>query len=89
MDLRLKYLGLQTKQEPIFEGGIHVGFKVALKMQKGATIHQETVDVVVGAQKAAELVAGSMEDFTAWVFQQILDHSLVEKSYEVLDPIPY
>ena len=83
-----RYIPIPAAQPPIFdENGIHVGYTVAVALQKGTTAHEEAVDVITGAEQAAALAAGSIEAFTAWNKAQVEEHDLVAKANAVLDGV--
>lgn len=82
-----RYEPVPASQEHIYDDGIHVGYRVALKFKKGETVHEEAVDVVVGAAQAATLANGSSVAFTTWQFGQVEAHNLVAKANEALDAL--
>lgn len=83
-----RYPTLPTLQELVFDSaGVHVGYRVAVKLQKGTTVHEEAEDVVVGAAQAADLAAGSIEAFTAWNKAQVEALDLVAKANAALDAL--
>lgn len=82
-----RYPSVPVAQTPIFENGIHVGYRVAMKLQKAETTHEEAVDVIIGAEQAAALAAGSVEAFTAWASAQVDANDLVAKANAALDAL--
>ena len=82
-----RYPSLPVPQEPLFQNGIHVGYRVSVKLQKAETVHEEGVDAITGAEQAATLAAGSIEDFTAWARAQVEANDLVAKANAALDAV--
>lgn len=79
---------MPAEQPLIFdENGVHVGYTVAVKMKKGTVEHTESVDVVVGAEAAAQLAAGSMDAYTTWNKSQVDAHDLIAKANAALDAV--
>lgn len=72
---------------PILDNGLHVGYRVAVRLVKGEIAHEEAVDVVTGAEQAATLAGGTIEAFTAWVSAQVDAHDLVAKANTALDAV--
>ncbi|NHQ74562.1 hypothetical protein HAT86_08805 [Roseovarius gahaiensis] len=84
-----RYTPVSAAQPPIFdENGIHVGYTVAVAMQKGDTRHTESVDVIVGPDEAARIAAASIDAFTAWNKARVIEHDLVAKANAALDTMP-
>ena len=82
-----RYPSLPAEQGIVLDAGVHVGYRVAIKMQKGSTVHEEAVDVIVGPEQAAALAGGTMEAFTAWNQQQLVAYDLVAKANAALDAV--
>lgn len=82
-----RYPSLPVPQEPLFQSGIHVGYRVSVKLQKAETMHEAAVEVITGAEQAATLAAGSIEDFTTWVRTQVEANELVAKANAALDAV--
>jgi hypothetical protein len=83
-----RYAPLPAAQPPIFDdNGVHVGYTVAVRLQKGETTHTESVDVIVGAEEAARIAAAPVSEFTAWNKAQVEEHDLVAKANAALDAL--
>lgn len=82
-----KYLSLPVAQEPLLDNGLHVGYRVAVRLIKGEVEHEEAVDVVTGAEQAATLAEGEIGAFTLWVKAQIDANDLVAKANAALDAL--
>lgn len=81
-----RYIPVSAGQPPIFdESGMHVGYTVAVTLQKGETRHTQRVDVIVGADEAARLASGTIEEFTAWNKARVIENDLVAKANAALD----
>lgn len=84
-----RYVSVPSAQAPIFdEEGIHVGYVVSVKFQKGSTIHEESTEVILGASEAAIVAAYSMEEYSTWNHGKVLEHNLVSKANLALDALP-
>jgi hypothetical protein len=81
-----RYAPMPVEQPLLFDAnGIHVGYTVAVKLKKGEIEHTESVDVVVGAEAAAQLAAGDMTAYTTWNKSQVDAHDLIAKANAALD----
>ena len=82
-----RYTPLPAAQPSIFDdNGVHVGYTVAVTLQKGEVSHTESVDVLVGAEEAARL-ASDLTEFTAWNKAQVDAHDLIAKANAALDAV--
>ena len=83
-----RYPTIGTPQTIILDSSqIPVGYTVAVCLAKGAVQHIESKDVIVGADKVAELTAGNMTDFAAWIHARIDEHELTNKANAALDAL--
>lgn len=83
-----RYTPLPAAQPPVFDdAGVHVGYTVAVRLQKGEIAHTESVDVIVGAEEAARLAAAPVSEFTAWNKAQLVQHDLVAKANAALNDL--
>lgn len=83
-----RYTPLPVAQPPVFDdSGLHVGYKVSVRLQKAGYTHTESVDVIVGAEEAARLSAASLSEFTAWNKAQVEKYDLVVKANKALDEV--
>jgi hypothetical protein len=81
-----RYIPFPAAQPPIFdENGIHVGYTVAVALQKGEIRHTESVDVIVGPEEGARIAAAPIEEFTVWNKACVIEHDLVAKANAALD----
>lgn len=88
MSERPRYVSVPTRQAPITDAsGVHVGYRVAVTLQKGEHTHEEAVDVVVGPEEAARLAAALDDEFTAWNRAQVEAHDLIGKANAALDAL--
>ena len=84
-----RYTPVPAAQSPIFDGsGVHIGYTVAVTLQKGGTRHTESVDVIVGPDEAARIAAAPIDAFTAWNKACVIEHDLVAKANAALDALP-
>ena len=83
-----RYAPMPVAQPLVFdENGVHVGYTVAVKMKKGEVEHTESVDVIVGAEQAAQLASGDAIAYTAWNKTQVDTYDLVTKANAALDSL--
>ena len=72
-----RYLSLPFANTPVLQDGQHIGFTVGVTLSHDGQTVTESTDVICGAEQAAILTTGSIEEFTAWSRQALIDHDLV------------
>ena len=75
-----RYLSLPFANAPVFAYGQHVGFTVGVTLRHDGQTVTEAVDVICGAERAAALTTGSIEEFTDWSRQALIAHDLVTRA---------
>jgi hypothetical protein len=70
-------LSMPFANAPVFAEGIHVGFTVGVTLtHEGQTVTVQ-VDAICGDDQATALSAGSLEAFTDWSRQMVIEHDIV------------
>ena len=80
-----RYLSLPFANTPILQDGQHVGFTVGVTLSHDGQTVTEAVDVICGPEQAAALTTSTIENFTAWSRQAVIDHDLVVKAHAAMD----
>ena len=75
-----QYLSIPFANAPVFAGGIHVGFTVGITLAHEGQTVTEQVDAICGEEQAAALSAGSLEAFTDWSRQTVIEHDIVARA---------
>jgi len=80
-----RYLSLPFPNTPVLHDGQHVGFTVGVTLSHDGQTVTESIDVICGAEQAAALTTGSIEAFTDWSRQALIDYDLVATANAAMD----
>ena len=82
-----RYPSLPVQHTEIYQGGVHVGYRVAVTLQNGDHVHEESYEAVMDAAKAAQIASGTPAEYTAWSLRIIEEQDLVKNANAALDAL--